>query len=632
MPTLFNVQEWVQLVLKRRLLLFAIALGAACSCSNEAGNLSIPNKSLMDNARSIRTKSELRPQVASNPTVIQSTTCNTDSTVASFTCSLTNSVASGDATVLLIGSNVPKTLTAGYTLVGTVANSTSTISSYYAASGTKSITVTFASSCDVHVVLLEVANGGKPAGFSSAQSSTAPSLTGTASSIVVDMFGEQYGYKYYGTIPSGWTEYYPPSPGSAGGGYNQLDSLVYVGASAGNAYSLTDSPYAIAAAFQIPASATPAPTPSPTYLQPIGVCSKVYTADTTGYCSSIPASPSPNPSSSSDLQTIVADTMSGYPLMANAFIYDPQSQPGGAGFAQDSGFPAYFNPNDSGSTASTATTGLISYAVNCGGAFQCGSSAGNIQSGPIYLPTNARVQSNTDHHITIRSQPCLNGVTDKIGCEVETWVTSQIPDKTGQTLTAQGGGECGLSTAGYSCSGVTAGNAPIMKGAVDPVDALTAMGQTNGVLPYALKCAVSQTSANYIFPSSYYDTGNGGPPNGARFYVPLSIATINSAWAGHPYYAMLVRTLAVHGCFVDDTTGGYAGISIDTLGPSAYTVNNGADPWAAIASAEGVSYTPGGSAPNFPMEGYTIQTLFRECLYRGQWNHPYGTGPYPATC
>ncbi len=384
-------------------------------------------------------------------------------------------------------------------------------------------------------------------------------------------------------------------------------------------------------ALTIPITVAPSPTPTPVaYTAHAIPCVDIYTSDTTGYCSTIPPQPSPNPSSSADLAAIVDDTTGGYPAMANAFAYDPASQPGGSGFGLDSALSAYINPNGK---LSSSTTGLIAYAVNCNGAFTCTAASGNIQNGPIYLPVGARNQNNSDHHLDLRTGPCLNGVSDPIGCEQMLWVASQPNDQTGQTLTAQGGGQCPLSGAGYSCSGITAGNAPVSKTAIDPADALTAMNQSdgNGILTHALNCDVSATSAHYVFPSAYYDTGNGGPPNGARLYVPLLLATINSTWAGHPYYAMILRTLAVRGCFIDDTTGGYAGISIGGIGPSPYTVNGGPDPWAAIAAAEGIAY-PGGSAPSFPMEGYTVQTLFRECLYRGQVDHNYGSGPYPATC
>ena len=81
------------------------------------------------------------------------------------------------------------------------------------------------------------------------------------------MFGEQYGYAYGGeSVPSGWADDYPPSPGNGGNGSNNVDVLVHADSTAGTAYHLSDLTYAIAAAFQIPAATgtvAPTATPSP---------------------------------------------------------------------------------------------------------------------------------------------------------------------------------------------------------------------------------------------------------------------------------------------------------------------------------------------------------------------------------
>jgi hypothetical protein len=242
---------------------------ALCACSSTSLS-SLPKDGTAAVARAnvaVRGKG-VRPEVSGNPSITQSKTCNTDSNVTTLTCALANAVTTGDQTLVLIGSKLPSTITTGYTRVGTVTNTTSTIAVYDASTGLQSMTVTYSSASDVHIVLLEIANGGAPTGFASAKSGTAPSVTATANSIVFDMFSEQYGYAFGGNpVPAGWTDYYPPSPGNAGSGSNQLDSLAYVGAVAGTKYQLSDNTYVISASFQIPAGGatpSPSPTPSPT--------------------------------------------------------------------------------------------------------------------------------------------------------------------------------------------------------------------------------------------------------------------------------------------------------------------------------------------------------------------------------
>ncbi len=199
--------------------------------------------------------------------VVQSALCNTDTNTSTYTCTFSSTPVFGDEALVLIGASTIASVTSGYSSVGTGASSTSRVSAYFASTATKSFTATFSSASDVHIAMLELANAGTPTTFSSASGESAPKVTATANAIVVDMFGEQYGYPYYGTIPSGWTEYYPPSPNSAGSGSNQLDSLIDVGATANSSYGLADSPYLVSASFQVPTktgTATPSPAPTST--------------------------------------------------------------------------------------------------------------------------------------------------------------------------------------------------------------------------------------------------------------------------------------------------------------------------------------------------------------------------------
>jgi len=532
-----------------------------------------------------------RPAAATTgASVVQSALCNTDTNTSTYTCTFSSTPIFGDEALVLIGSSTIASVTSGYSSVGTAASSTSRVSAYFASTATKSFTVTFSSASDVHIAMLELANAGTPTTFSSASGESAPKVTATANAIVVDMFGEQYGYPYYGTIPSGWTEYYPPSPNSAGSGSNQLDSLIDVGSTANSSYGLADSPYLVSASFQVPtktSTATPSPAPTSTASpRPYDSLKKISPAG--GSFSYYPTSPfhatmPPSPALVSTSQSAAWNGMQ-------------NSQGFGAITDSENGS----NVND-GSDPTTYTNGDgTGYMLQCNkygfSQYSCQSPANtrNINGAIVKFPLAAITAGDSDHHLV--------NIDVAANIEDNIWEGQPIP-AAGGTWSVGGGGECNLSGNGVGCGGAVATNIAVTLGLVRPEDILyclqKSLSPSTCTLPYAMSIAVACNGANYEFPATASDNQCGGGAGtsstriaeGTRGCLNMTDAQIN-AGSYRQDEKVIYRTMdcSHYGFFDRDSAyGSGPGYALQYQGGEAYTPFGETDPWSTVASLVGIS-------------------------------------------
>jgi hypothetical protein len=269
------------------------------------------------------------------------------------------------------------------------------------------------------------------------------------------------------------------------------------------------------------------------------------------------------------------------------------TNPGGAYYGLDPCQSMFYNANGA---SSIATTNMTYYNLTCNNAaYSCGHSWSGAK---IYVPSGARAQNpNSDHHFSGQGNPCdPNGKSSPVNppsytiaagdrCEMDDWLAQPgyptvVPSSNtaGTALTVEGEGQCDMDAVlgGYNASGSTASNQ--CEGLnMNPADLVTAV-QTSSYMPYALLTATVCTESNYIYPSTYFDgyeTQNGCPPNGARFWSDITDAQVNAtSWP--PAKKAIWKTLHHYGGIIFDTTGGYgSGFSVQILGSSGFTVGNG---------------------------------------------------------
>jgi len=513
--------------------------------------------------------------------VKQSKLCHTDTVQTTYSCSLGSTVAAGNATVVLIGSAVPTTVTSGYTLVGTAYASPSTISAYYDAAALQTITVTYSGGSDVHIAMFEIANGGKPTGFSSAKGSTAPSITASANSIVVDMFGEQYGYPYYGTVPSGWNEYYPPGTSSNRSAANELDSLIFVGATAGTAYSLNNSPYLISASFEIPTQASATPSPAYDSLKKVSPAGGSYSYyPTSVFHKTIPASP---------VFVSAAQSSSWNSMQASDNFMSITASEDGS------------NVND-GSDPTTYTNGDgTGYVLNCNkysySQYSCQSSSNvrNINGATVKFPLGVITEGSSDHHVV--------NIDVAAGIEDDIWEGRPLPNAAGGTWSVGGGGECSLSGNGVGCGGSVATNMANSLGLVRAEDILYCLqsspNSSSCTLPYALSIALACNGNGVEYPATGSDAqcfGNQGTSStriaeGTRGCLKLTDAQINAA-SYRPDEKVIYRTMDCSHYGVFDRDSAYSagpGLQLQWQGGQAYAAFGETDPWKTLAGVVGIS-------------------------------------------
>ena len=353
------------------------------------------------------------------------------------------------------------------------------------------------------------------------------------------------------------------------------------------------------------------------------------------------------------------------------------TQPGGSNFGKD--FCQSMNYNLNGKASIATFAGGITYDVTCNNAnYSCGHS---WSGETLYMHGNARASNpNTDHHFDALNQPCdPNGgksgsATNKPGyaissgdrCEIDTWLTrpaapaiAPSPAANGSTITVGGNGQCDEDAplGATNCSGSTASNMP--EGLdINPADLVAAVqastaGNAHAVLPYAIMTAVNCTENNYEFPSSYFDgyeTANGCPPNGFRYWSDITDAQVNATnWPVEK--KAIMRTLHHYGGFIFDTTGGYGpGFSLQMIGGGGFLVaqssdSDAVDPIAWLmdtanggSGPHSISNDGGGSATGLDIDlsslsPYSVVNDFKICKFMGTVGTvPTTLSAVPRTC
>ncbi|MBD5606972.1 MAG: hypothetical protein IAI48_18075 [Candidatus Eremiobacteraeota bacterium] len=527
--------------------------------------------------------------------------------MTTLTCTLASAVGSGDQTLVVVGSKAPASTPNGYRSIGTVTNGTSTFTVYDASPGLSAVTLTFASASDAHVVVLDVANGGTPTGFTSAKSATAPAITASANAIVLDAFGEKYGFAFDGdAVPSGWTDYYPPGSKGAGNGLNQIDVLAHPSSVAGSSYHLTDETYVISASFEIAAgTATASPTSKPTASPPAS-------AKPT-------ASPAPSPMTSG-----AYDSRTGHTPAGGSFGYFPSSPyrktlpntPALVSSSQSAAWNAMqasddfssitisedgTNGND-GSDPTTYTNGDgTGYKLDCDkysySHYSCNSTANvrSLSGATVKIPLGAITAGDSDHHIV--------NIDVVAGIEDDIWEGRPIPSSSGATWAVGGGGECALSGSGSGCGGAVATNIAATLGLVRAEDILYCLEGSSSpsscTLPYAVSIALACNGSGVEYPATASDAQCGGGQGtsstriaeGTRGCLNMTDAEIN-ATSYRDDEKVVYRTMdcAHYGVFDRDSAYDEGpGISIQYQGGEAYAAFSQTDPWKTLAARVGIA-------------------------------------------
>lgn len=173
---------------------------------------------------------------------------------------------------------------------------------------------------------------------------------------------------------------------------------------------------------------------------------------------------------------------------------------------------------------------------------------GNVQDYQLHIPAKARPAAGPDHHLAV-IQPD--------GTEDDFWELQSSGNdwQSGQTLTYQGGVQCGnfYNGPGWAKDAATAGNACLAGGLIRAAEV------QSGTINHALFLVLSCTDPNaFVFPATNggaHCTGAGpNVPNGARIWLDVPDATI--AAMGLPAWQKAILT-AMHdyGGYVMDVGG-----------------------------------------------------------------------------
>jgi hypothetical protein len=207
-------------------------------------------------------------------------------------------------------------------------------------------------------------------------------------------------------------------------------------------------------------------------------------------------------------------------------------------------------------------------------------SFGNPNGSVQQIPTNIEVSQGSDHHAAIDSH--------LYGGEFEYWLAPYPSTTAGNTWAVGGAGFCPWSGTGTNCSGSTATNIAYSFN-ISQAELSLAEASPNGALPYALGVSVVCADPSFVAPAVSSDgantntstacigfTGAGQrPPEGTRFYIPMTDAQIN-ATNNLPYVRAILRTLDeqhMGGIIVDTNWAGAPGIAVqyrmDSFAPQA---------------------------------------------------------------
>lgn len=291
--------------------------------------------------------------------------------------------------------------------------------------------------------------------------------------------------------------------------------------------------------------------------------------------STIPPNPEPDPSSSAWVAAAnVGNSLGRFQFFANQ-----------NGYARDFGFPIYYTVAKSDPHAETVK-------ISCKGYGGCVENGVSLTIDSRDLPEDYGTDG--DRHMAF--------IDSSDGYEHDFFQVQWPPSK--GVLTATTGGQCSLRSSGFSDGGcsATASSAPQSIGLVRATDLLYALKSSNGTLPYAIAVA-TQCNSGWIAPASNGDDGDGcekGPPMGARFYLALHDAHINSLPVSD-IVKVLLRTMDQdhYGAMLTASNPGQTELTLQRESDLTYTVYGQSGPWVSQfipeARNEGL---PGASAPD----------------------------------
>ena len=293
-----------------------------------------------------------------------------------------------------------------------------------------------------------------------------------------------------------------------------------------------------------------------------------------------------------------------------------QAQPGTPPRFADLAIVAAPRPNDRDDQAiplyrDAGAAGSVLHVVRCGGVDWSATTCArqHMTEASVRVPIGAFPEGGSDHHLAIEDEAAAR--------EDDFWgakTPNGVPNSPLDTLTA---GACPFDGDGTHCSGATATDIAASLGAIDPVTVATLEADPHGALPYAIATTLLCASTAFVFPADFSDGANtdrtpacrghlganGRPPEGVRYFLDLSDATID-ATHNPPYAKVILRTLDREhfGGTVTDTNWSGA------PGPAFQFLRDG---WAPIVRAAGLP--PGTRGLPMTADGIDLVRDLRFC-------------------
>jgi hypothetical protein len=208
-----------------------------------------------------------------------------------------------------------------------------------------------------------------------------------------------------------------------------------------------------------------------------------------------------------------------------------------------------------------------------------------LQNAQIHIPSYALPENSggaplsSDHHLAI--------IDPQTNTEYDMWASAK-PEPGGGTLRIGWGGTGPTTGPGINVFGATASGFALTIGIVRAAD------MKAGVIPHALQMAIP-CAADGVYPAAVPSdlqcaAGAIAPYYGMRMQLDMTDTEIQALNAPS-YVKTLYTALAHYGAFVSDTGTGDS-IGFQTEGGLTYTQLGMADPWVALAQANGLTPDP----------------------------------------